>query len=74
MCEAHMDERWSHTSSLLALIANVNRDPKKTGPFKASDFHPRHHSHRKQPVTETADISVLKDVFIKPQTRTTTTN
>lgn len=71
MCEAHLDESWSHTSSLLALIANVNRDPKKTGPFKASDFHP---GKRKQPVTETADISVLKDVFIKPQTPITPTN
>lgn len=71
MAEAHLDERWSHTASLLALIANVNRDPKKTGPFKASDFHP---GKRKQPVTETADISVLKDVFIKPATHSEQTN
>ena len=33
--------RWSHTSAVLALIANVNRDAKKRPrPFQPSDFDP----------------------------------
>lgn len=33
--------QWWHTSSLLAMTANVNRDPKKTPtPYKPKDFHP----------------------------------
>lgn len=32
---------WGHTSAILALIANVNRDPKrKPDSFKPSDFDP----------------------------------
>ncbi|MBU0717311.1 MAG: hypothetical protein KJ749_03605 [Planctomycetes bacterium] len=40
MAEARGRESWTHTSGILALIANVNRDPKKTRPFKPSDFDP----------------------------------
>lgn len=33
--------QWWHTSSMMALQANMNRDPKKTPqPYKAQDFHP----------------------------------
>jgi hypothetical protein len=40
MAEGHHKDRWQHTASIMALIANVNRDPKKTRPFKSSDFNP----------------------------------
>jgi hypothetical protein len=40
MAQAAARERWSRTSAVLALIANANRDPKKTRPFKPSDFDP----------------------------------
>ncbi|TVQ57549.1 MAG: hypothetical protein EA377_00820 [Phycisphaerales bacterium] len=69
MGEARLDERWSHTASILALIANVNRDPKKTGPFKPADFMPRT-GKKPDPATQRADISVLKSVFIKQQPST----
>jgi len=32
--------QWATTSAVLAMIANVNRDPRKTGPFRARDFDP----------------------------------
>ena len=51
-----------HTSSILALVANVNRDPKKSRAFKPADFNP----HAKMPVSIKADISVLKQVFVNP--------
>lgn len=40
MAEAKSRERWMHTSQLLSLIANVNRDPRKGEPFSPSDFNP----------------------------------
>jgi hypothetical protein len=61
MAEARMKDEWSRTSSLMALIANVNRDPKKTRAFKPRDFDPFARSG--EPVK--ADVGVLKDVFIE---------
>ncbi|MCL4742281.1 MAG: hypothetical protein KJZ54_08765 [Phycisphaerales bacterium] len=49
------------TSSLMALIANAHRDPKKHGPFKPTDFDPTSRSLA-QPIK--AGVGVLKDVFI----------
>jgi len=41
MAEARDRQLWAHTSSLLALVANVNRDVKKRPrPFKPADFNP----------------------------------
>jgi len=40
MAEARAKERWNHTGSILCLLANLNRDPKKHRPFKPSDFTP----------------------------------
>ena len=41
MAEAKARERWSHTSSLMALIANCNRDPKRRArPFRPDEFNP----------------------------------
>ena len=45
----------------MALLANVNRDPKKHRPFRAADFDPFTASKKAKPMV---DISVLKDVFI----------
>ncbi len=40
MAEGQGRERWAHTSLLCTLLANANRDPKKTRPFKPADFDP----------------------------------
>jgi len=40
MAEGLGRERWSHTAAVMALIANVNRDPKKGRAFRPSDFDP----------------------------------
>ena len=41
MAEAKVKHNWTHTSSVLAMIANVNRDKKKKpSPFKPDDFNP----------------------------------
>jgi len=53
-------------SSLLALIANVNRDPKKTRAFKPADFNPyeaRAAGSGGIPLTK-KNIRLLKKVFV----------
>lgn len=40
MAEGRQKEAWGRTSTVLALIANVNRDPKKHRAFRPDDFNP----------------------------------
>jgi len=69
MADAHLDERWSHTASLMALIANIHRDPKKGKRFTPDDFNPRPRKvgggaarHPRGPLPKAA-ITVLRDIF-----------
>ncbi len=39
MAEAVQRERWNHTSSILALLFNVNRSP-RSEPARPRDFNP----------------------------------
>jgi hypothetical protein len=69
MAEGRGRDLWSHTSALLALIANVNRDPKKSRPLKPADFNPHAASLRKAPggpVIKTKDLGILRQVFVRP--------
>lgn len=52
------DGAWMSTANIMALIANVNRDPKKSKRFKASDF--ALFKKRKGP----ADLAEAKAMFI----------
>ncbi|MBM4125191.1 MAG: hypothetical protein FJ246_09620 [Nitrospira sp.] len=62
MGEARSQQAWAQTSSVLALIANLHRDPKKTRAYKPADFNPH---MRKTPVTiEKVEIRILKQVFV----------
>lgn len=40
MAEARLDHDWNQTASLMALIANANRNPRKSKAFSPADFHP----------------------------------
>lgn len=62
MAEGRERSEWGRASCLLALIANVNRDPKKTKAFKPADFDPyAARSARREGAT--TDISLLKEAF-----------
>ena len=61
MAESNSRQRWAHTSTILAMTANVNRDLKKHGPFKPADFNP--HTERAVKI-KTSDLSILKEVFV----------
>jgi hypothetical protein len=68
MAEARGRDNWAHTSAILALIANVNRDPKKGRPFKPADFDPYAALARKGGRDEAivvTDMAVLKDAFCR---------
>lgn len=45
MADGRSQALWSHTSAVLALLANVHRDPKKSKAFKPSDFNPHSQKH-----------------------------
>lgn len=48
---------WGRTSCLMALIANILRDPKKTKPVKAGDFNPY---FQKQKPIQRVNVAQLK--------------
>jgi hypothetical protein len=62
MGEARLREKWSRTSTLMALIANVHRDRKKSRALKPSDFDP--FASSKVAPKEKADVSILKTIFV----------
>jgi len=53
----------------MMLVANTQRNPKKTRPFLPSDFDPFAKASDKRSQVIPASVSVLKDVFIKKQKR-----
>jgi hypothetical protein len=65
MAQARRQEHWNHTASLLAMLANVNRDPKKGRALRPADFHPIPATrHGQSPPPLKGDIGLLKTVFI----------
>lgn len=60
MLDGRQRHDWSIAASLMAVIANTHRDPKRSRLLKPSDFDP--FAKRSRPVK--VDVSVLKDVFI----------
>ena len=65
MTEARQRESWARTSSVMALIANTQRDPKKTRAFKPRDFDPFQHQAT---ATPKVGVDALKAVFIEKRT------
>ena len=63
MAEGHTRDRWQHTSNLMALLANINRDPKKGRPFKPSDFNPTLSKSSGAIVVTKENIAHLKTFF-----------
>lgn len=65
MAEARQRDEWTRTASVMALVANTQRDPKKGRPFRPGDFDPFARASDKRAQVIPAPVSVLKDVFIK---------
>ena len=64
MAEARAEHTWAAASSILAMIANAFRDPKKSRPFTPNDFNPLNQRATAKEDRPIVGIEVLKDVFI----------
>ena len=60
MTEARGRFEWGQTASLLAMIANVLRDPKKTKAVRPADFNP----YNVKPKAK-VPVSILRDIWCK---------
>ena len=60
MTEARGRFEWGQTASLLAMIANVLRDPKKTKAVKPADVNP----YNVKPKAK-VPVSILRDIWCK---------
>ena len=70
MAQARQEDNWNHTASVMALIANVNRDSKRGRALKPADFHPALPAKRDRagpPPPLKGEIGMLKTVFIDQQ-------
>ncbi len=65
MAEAKGKDNWQHTSAVLALLANINRDPKKQKAFTPEDFNPYRKAPEKKTILKGKDLRILKEVFVK---------
>ena len=64
MAEGLGRERWGHTSLICAMFANAHRDPKRTRPFKPSDFDPYARQDRRERVVAGEEtLEMLKEAF-----------
>ena len=69
MAEGRIEESWTHTAEILAMLYNANRDPKRSRPMRASEFNPCVLAKRKRQVLRKGDLAILKDVFVKEKKR-----
>lgn len=65
MTQGRQRDEWNHTATLLAMIANINRDPKKGRAARPTDFHPMPDGKRKAPAPIKGNITMLKSVFVR---------
>jgi len=71
MAEARGRDNWAHTSAILALVANVNRDPRKTRAYRPADFDPYSAGEKPDQAIEVTDMAVLKDAFTNRERKPT---
>ena len=62
MAEGRGKLEWGQTSCLMALVANLMRDPKKSKGVKPSDFNP--YFQKPKPIIK-APVSILRDIWCK---------
>ena len=58
MARGRQRDQWSRMSSLLAMLANIHRDPKKGREYAASDFDPTY----EKPPRRVATLSEWREI------------
>ena len=51
-------------SNLMALLANINRDPKKSKPFKPTDFNPYYVEKKERVNDNQENMDVLRQAVV----------
>ena len=64
MVEGRQRDQWMHTARILSMMANVNRDPKRSKEYTWQDFYPFPVNKADRSDIPKVGISVLKDVFV----------
>ena len=65
-----MRDRWGRTSSIIATIAEVNRDRKRRGrPYRADEFNPFAESHRGRTDFKVSMKGMMDALFDKDKTQ-----
>ena len=62
MADGRSRAEWDRTAAQMALLANVNRDPKKRRPFRPEDFSPYKDEARPKPIDKES-LAMLKEQF-----------
>jgi hypothetical protein len=63
MADAREKDNWNHTSSLLAMLFNINRDPKKQRAISPEVFNPYiTHKAKKDPRMA---FAFMKNIWVK---------
>jgi len=65
MAEARGRAEWDRTAAILALTANINRDPRRGRPLTPADFNP-YAKHSPAKVIK-ADFSIFQLLVKKPE-------
>jgi hypothetical protein len=58
MTEGRRRDQWSRASCLLAMLANIHRDPKKGREYSPADFDPTH----EKPPRRVATLSEWREI------------
>ena len=74
MAEGRIEQEWNHTAAILAMLANVNRDPKRGRALRPADFHPGTVRKAASAAPLKGDIRLLKTVFVDQQCGGTATS
>ncbi len=69
-----VEQEWNHTALVCSLMANINRDPKKSKEFTLADFHP-YMTNKSNCVIHDSKLAFeqLKKCFVKPENDITAT-
>jgi len=68
MVEGRIEQEWNHTAMVCSLMANINRDPKKSKEFTLADFHPYMINKANQVIHDSKQgFAQLKRLFVKPE-------
>jgi hypothetical protein len=64
MGEGRSKAAWLHTSSIVAMLAEINRDPKKRSrPYRAADFNPHLQKKEKETPLKTVTMRELHGIM-----------